>query len=219
MNVRNSENLRERGGEMKTWYRMTAEEALRGMESSRGGLSSSQAEMRCSQFGENVLREHAGKKTWQVFLEQFQDLLVLILIAAAAISILSGSGESAAVIFAVITMNAILGTVQHEKARKSLESLKNLSAPAAQIRLIKGVVIVRAVHPDVSHIVISDIRVIIGHVKYAVLPEAFSPAVLTDECAVSGHRPGGSGGYCAAGCRKSGGSRWTAAGMPQSAGE
>ena len=64
------------------------------------------------------------------------------------------------------------------------------SAPAAQIRLIKGVVIVRAVHPCVSHIVISDIRVIIGHVKYAVLPEAFSPAVLTDECAVSGHRPG-----------------------------
>ena len=118
---------------MKTWYRMTAEEALCGMESSRRGLSSSQAETRCGQFGENVLQEHVGKKTWQVFLEQFQDLLVLILIVAAAISILSGSGESAAVIFAVITMNAILGTVQHEKARKSLESLKKLSAPAAQV--------------------------------------------------------------------------------------
>lgn len=118
---------------MKTWYRMTAEEALRGMDSSRNGLSSGQAETRCSQFGENVLLEHAGKKTWQVFLEQFQDLLVLILIAAAAISILSGSGESAAVIFAVITMNAVLGTIQHEKARKSLESLKKLSAPAAQV--------------------------------------------------------------------------------------
>lgn len=118
---------------MKTWYRMTAEEALRGMDSSRNGLSHSQAEARCSQFGENVLQEHEGKKIWQVFLEQFQDLLVLILIAAAAISILSGSGESAAVIFAVITMNAVLGTIQHEKARKSLESLKKLSAPAAQV--------------------------------------------------------------------------------------
>ena len=58
---------------------------------------------------------------------------MLILIAAAAISILSGSGESAAVIFAVITMNAVLGTIQHEKARKSLESLKKLSAPAARV--------------------------------------------------------------------------------------
>ena len=118
---------------MKTWYQMTAEEALRGMESSHGGLSSGQAEVRCGQFGENVLQEHAGKKIWQVFLEQFQDLLVLILIVAAAISVLSGSGESAAVIFAVITMNAVLGTIQHEKARKSLESLKKLSAPTAQV--------------------------------------------------------------------------------------
>ena len=118
---------------MKTWYQMTAEEALRGMESSNGGLSSGQAEVRCGQFGENVLQEHAGKKIWQVFLEQFQDLLVLILIVAAAISVLSGSGESAAVIFAVITMNAVLGTIQHEKARKSLESLKKLSAPVAQV--------------------------------------------------------------------------------------
>lgn len=118
---------------MKTWYQMTAEEALRGMESNHGGLSSGQAEVRCGQFGENVLQEHAGKKIWQVFLEQFQDLLVLILIVAAAISVLSGSGESAAVIFAVITMNAVLGTIQHEKARKSLESLRKLSAPVAQV--------------------------------------------------------------------------------------
>ena len=106
---------------------------MRGLESSRSGLSTRQAEARYTQYGENALQEHPGKKTWQVFLEQFQDLLVLILIAAAAISILSGSGESAAVIFAVITMNAVLGTIQHEKARKSLESLKKLSAPAARV--------------------------------------------------------------------------------------
>ena len=118
---------------MKTWYQMTAEEALRGMESSHGGLSSGQAEVRCGQFGENVLQEHAGKKIWQVFLEQFQDLRVLIVIVAAAMSVLSGSGECSAVIFAVNTMNAVLGTIQHEKARKSLESLKKLSAPVAQV--------------------------------------------------------------------------------------
>ena len=122
-----------RGGKMKEWYRMTPEEVLRGMESSHSGLSWKQSEVRCGQYGENILQEHSGKKLWQVFLEQFQDLLVLILIAAAAISVVSGSGESAVVIFAVLFMNAVLGTVQHEKARKSLESLKKLSAPAAQV--------------------------------------------------------------------------------------
>lgn len=118
---------------MKNWYQMTAEEVLRGMQSSRAGLSAQQALSRRAEFGENVLEESRGKTCFQVFLEQFQDLLVLILIAAAVISVLSGSGESAAVICAVITMNAVLGTIQYEKARKSLESLKKLSAPCAQV--------------------------------------------------------------------------------------
>ena len=118
---------------MKNWYQMTAEEVLRGMQSSRAGLSAQQALSRRAEFGENVLEESRGKTCFQVFLEQFQDLLVLILIAAAVISVLSGSGESAAVICAVITMNAVLGTIQYEKARKSLESLKRLSAPCAQV--------------------------------------------------------------------------------------
>ena len=118
---------------MKEWYRMTAEEVLREMESRKSGLSQQQADVRCGQFGENVLQEDSGEKVWQVFLKQFQDLLVLILIAAAVISVLSGSGESAAVIFVVLIMNAVLGTVQHEKAKKSLESLKKLSAPTAQV--------------------------------------------------------------------------------------
>ena len=99
---------------MKEWYRMTAEEVLREMESRKSGLSQQQADVRCGQFGENVLQEDSGEKVWQVFLKQFQDLLVLILIAAAVISVLSGSGESAAVIFVVLIMNALLGTVQHE---------------------------------------------------------------------------------------------------------
>ena len=118
---------------MKNWYQMTAEEVLRGMQSSRAGLSAQQALSRRAEFGENVLEENRGKTCFQVFLEQFQDLLVLILIIAAVISVLSGSGESAAVICAVITMNAVLGTIQYEKARKSLESLKKMSAPCAQV--------------------------------------------------------------------------------------
>lgn len=118
---------------MKTWYRESAENVLRDMGSSRSGLTQQQAEAVRKKAGENVLQEGTGKKAWQVFLEQFQDLLVIILIAAAGISMVSDNVESAVVIFAVILMNAVLGTVQHEKAQKSLESLKSLSSPSARV--------------------------------------------------------------------------------------
>lgn len=118
---------------MKTWYRESAENVLRDMGSSRSGLTQQQAEEVRKKAGENVLQEGTGKKAWQVFLEQFQDLLVIILIAAAGISMVSDNVESAVVIFAVILMNAVLGTVQHEKARKSLDSLKSLSSPSAKV--------------------------------------------------------------------------------------
>lgn len=118
---------------MKAWYRESAENVLKDMGSSRRGLTQQQTEEVRKQAGENVLQEGAGKKAWQVFLEQFQDLLVIILIAAAGISMVSDNVESAVVIFAVILMNAVLGTVQHEKARKSLDSLKSLSSPSARV--------------------------------------------------------------------------------------
>lgn len=118
---------------MKAWYRESAENVLKDMGSSQRGLTQQQAEEVRRQAGENVLQEGAGKKAWQVFLEQFQDLLVIILIAAAGISVVSDNIESAVVIFAVILMNAVLGTVQHEKAQKSLESLKSLSSPSARV--------------------------------------------------------------------------------------
>ena len=118
---------------MREWYRISAEEALQAAGRSRRGLSVCQAEEIRAQVGENVLKEGARKKAWQVFLEQFKDLLVVILIVAAVISMLSDNVESTVVIFAVIIMNAILGTVQHEKAQKSLDSLKALSSPTARV--------------------------------------------------------------------------------------
>lgn len=118
---------------MKEWYRISGKEVLKEMQGSPEGLTTGQAEQIRSQVGENALKEGARKKAWQVFLEQFKDLLVIILIVAAVISMLSDNMESTIVIFAVIIMNAILGTVQHEKAQKSLEGLKALSAPTARV--------------------------------------------------------------------------------------
>lgn len=84
------------------------------------------------QTGENILQEGKKKSTLEVFLGQFCDLLVVILIIAAIISMFSGDAESTIVILLVLIMNAVLGTVQHVKAQRSLESLKQLSAPNAK---------------------------------------------------------------------------------------
>ena len=115
------------------YYSQTPEQVLAAVESREEGLTSQQAQERLERFGPNALREEKKKPVWQVFLEQFKDLLVVILIAAAVISMLSGNVESTIVIFAVLILNAVLGTVQHCKAEKSLESLKAMSAPTARV--------------------------------------------------------------------------------------
>lgn len=97
------------------------------------GLSSAQVRERLARYGENRLRESGRRPAWKVFIEQFQDLLVMILIGAAVISMLTDNVESTVVIFAVILMNAVLGTVQHQRAEKSLESLRALSAPSVRV--------------------------------------------------------------------------------------
>lgn len=118
---------------MKEWYQQTKEEILSQFQVTEQGLTSSQAEKILAEKGENVLEEGKRKSTLQVFLEQFCDLLVVILIIAALISMVSGNVESTVVILAVIILNAILGTVQHAKAEKSLDSLKSLSSPSAKV--------------------------------------------------------------------------------------
>ena len=118
---------------MKEWYQLTKEEALSRLGVTHQGLTSSQADKIRSEKGENVLAEGKRKSLLQVFAEQFCDLLVVILIIAALISMVSGNAESTVVILAVIILNAILGTVQHAKAEKSLDSLKSLSSPSAKV--------------------------------------------------------------------------------------
>ena len=115
------------------YYRQTAEEALAAKNASSGGLTDQEARRRLEQFGPNKLSEGKKKSTLQIFLEQFKDLLVIILIIAAIISAVSANAESTIVIFAVLILNAILGTVQYLKAEKSLESLKAMSSPTAKV--------------------------------------------------------------------------------------
>ena len=96
-------------------------------------LTSEQARQNQEKYGFNELVEGKKKSILQIFLEQYKDFLVIILIFAAVISGFLGDAESAIVIFIVITINAILGTVQTVKAEQSLNSLKQLSAPEAKV--------------------------------------------------------------------------------------
>ena len=96
-------------------------------------LTNEQAKENLKTYGPNELEEGKKKSVFQIFLEQFKDFLVIILIISAVISGFLGDVESAIVIFVVITMNAILGTVQTVKAEQSLNSLKQLSAPDAKV--------------------------------------------------------------------------------------
>ena len=118
---------------MKEWYQISTEDVMENMETTRNGLHEEEVKKRREVYGENVLAEGKKKTMLQVFLGQFADLLVVILIIAAAISAFSGNMESTLVILVVIVLNAVLGTVQYKKAEKSLDSLKSLSSPNAKV--------------------------------------------------------------------------------------
>ena len=118
---------------MKKYFFKTIEESLKEFNVSKEGLSNRQAEENLSYYGFNELNQKKKKSVLQVFLSQLKDLLVFILIGAGVVSILSKNLESTIVIFSVIILNAILGTVQHFKAEQSLDSLKALSTPCSKV--------------------------------------------------------------------------------------
>ena len=117
----------------KHFYGKTVAETIEYFHSSKSGLSDKKVDENRKEFGENKLYEKKKESILSIFLSQFKDLLVIILIISAIISMTTGNMDSAIVIIAVITMNAILGTVQYVKAQKSLDSLKKLSSPEAKV--------------------------------------------------------------------------------------
>lgn len=114
-------------------YQMKKEDVLKMLGTDENGLTQNQAKEIQKKYGKNELAEGKKKNPFILFLEQYKDFLVIILIIAAIISGVLGDIESAIVIFVVITINAILGTVQHIKAEQSLDSLKEMSAPTAKV--------------------------------------------------------------------------------------
>ena len=124
---------------MKEYWEYSIPELEEEFRVSKEGLGGEQVEAIRRRVGENVLSEKKKKSVLAVFFSQFCDLLIVILLVAAIISMFSGNVESTIVIILVLIMNAVLGTIQHVKAEKSLDSLKELSSPMAKA-LREGVV-------------------------------------------------------------------------------
>ncbi|WP_404446060.1 calcium-translocating P-type ATPase, PMCA-type [Sutcliffiella horikoshii] len=118
---------------MDKFYKLPFEEVMKSIEVTKDGLSDTEVKKRQEQYGFNELGEEQRKSTFRVFMEQFKDFLVIILIVAALLSAFVGKFESTIVIVVVVIINATLGTVQHVKAEQSLKSLKNLSSPTAKV--------------------------------------------------------------------------------------
>ena len=118
---------------MKKYWKYSKEQLRDVFSTTEQGLSEMQVKKIRETCGENILEEGKRPGLLRVFLSQFADLLIVILLIAALISMCSGNVESTIVIAVVLVMNAVLGTVQHQKAEKSLDSLKNLSAPCAKV--------------------------------------------------------------------------------------
>lgn len=126
------------------WYQLSKEDVRQNVNGSQQPLNDAQIQENQERYGFNELAVGKKKPAWKIFLEQFKDVLVIILIVAALVSGILGDVESAAVILVVITLNAILGTTQTLKAEQSLNSLKQLSAPVAKVLRGKNVVLLPA---------------------------------------------------------------------------
>jgi P-type Ca2+ transporter type 2C len=116
------------------WYRMTADQVLGELESSEEGLSVAEAERRLSLHGSNLLKEEHGRGIWPILLRQFTDVMILILLAAVAISWAMGSLTDAAMILVIVILNAALGFAQEYRAEKALAALKRLEQPQVVVR-------------------------------------------------------------------------------------
>ena len=118
---------------MKYFYQKESKEILDELNTTTSGLDSKEVKKRQEKYGLNVLPEAPRPSGFQIFLNQFKDLIVLILIAAAVISGVTGDAESSIVIVVVLIINAILGTTQTLNAQRSVDSLKQLSVPKVKV--------------------------------------------------------------------------------------
>jgi len=117
----------------KPWHSMEIDEVMRALTVTMDGLSSEEVQRRLQEFGPNELKKEKGKSPVKLFLEQFTDILIIILLIATALSFAVGEAYDGIVIIAIVMACAVLGFTQEYKAEKALEALKKMTAPTATV--------------------------------------------------------------------------------------
>ncbi len=117
----------------KNWYSLSREEALGKLESDAAGLSIQEAQRRLAVYGPNELKKQKGKSPLKLLLEQFTDVLMIILLIAIVLSFAVGEPTDAAIILAIVLASAVLGFSQEYRSEKAVEALKKMTAPTANV--------------------------------------------------------------------------------------
>ena len=116
------------------WHELSPQEVIKILESDEEkGLNEEEARQRLEKYGRNALPPAKKKTILTMFLEQFKDFLVLILVGAALVSSLLGETTDSLVIIAILILNAILGVVQESRANQALEALKKMTVPECEV--------------------------------------------------------------------------------------
>ncbi len=164
------------------WHNKEVEEVLKELNSSEGGLSADEVKQRARKYGPNQLADTKKKPFWLMFLGQFTDFMVLVLIAAAIISGVIGELTDKIIILVIVVLNAVLGFVQEFRAEKAMEALKKMAASNAVVRrsgkersvpaheLVPGDIVLL----EAGNVVPADLRLIETH------------SILADESSLTG---------------------------------
>ncbi|MBN2871134.1 MAG: HAD-IC family P-type ATPase, partial [Campylobacterales bacterium] len=115
------------------WHRAETREVLEGLESATGGLSAEEAVRRLERYGPNELEEKKRKSPLGMFLDQFRDFMILVLIAAAVIAGFIGDPSDAIAIVIIVVLNAVIGFVQEYRAQKAMEALRKMAGATATV--------------------------------------------------------------------------------------
>ncbi|MBK8142897.1 MAG: cation-translocating P-type ATPase [Chitinophagaceae bacterium] len=174
------------------WHCLTSKEIFNLTGSSMNGLTREKAALNLAEFGLNELQEKKKKPAWLLFLAQFSDFMILVLLAAAIIAGIAGDITDTIIILIIVVLNAIVGFVQEYKAEKAMEALKKIAAFQAQVirngetftisaaELVPGDLVLL----EAGNVVSADIRLIETHslrIDEAALTGESVPAEKTDK--------------------------------------
>ena len=174
------------------WHCLTSKEIFNLTGSSMNGLTREKAALNLAEFGLNELQEKKKKPAWLLFLAQFSDFMILVLLAAAIIAGIAGDITDTIIILIIVVLNAIVGFVQEYKAEKAMEALKKIAAFQAQVirngetftisaaELVPGDLVLL----EAGNVVPADIRLIETHslrIDEAALTGESVPAEKTDK--------------------------------------